>query len=93
MRDEVLAAGEVVDGVAVTDVTLDEGDLPAREGLLEVLTSAADEVVEDVDVGDPGVEELVDDGGADGAGATGDEDVGALQCAHGRVLRTSVWAW
>ena len=60
VEDQVLAAGHVMHQVAVGEVALDEGDVATRDGLGQVLAPASHQVVEDVDVGGAGIEELVD---------------------------------
>ena len=47
--------------------------IPDASASREVFPPAADEVVEHDDLGRSGVDELIDDGRADGAGAAGDQ--------------------
>ena len=74
MEDDVDAVRQAADEIAVADVALDELDGAVGARPIEVLAAAADEVVEHHDLVGAADDQLVDDVGADGATATGDED-------------------
>ena len=80
MEDDVDAVRQAADEVTVADVALDELDGAVGARPIEVLAAAADEVVEHHDLLGAADHQLVDDVGADGATATGDED--PAQAAH-----------
>ena len=80
MEDQVHPRHDIGDLAAIPDISLDDLDLARAENAGQVLHAPANEVVEDDDVPGPGFDELVHDGGADGARAARHE--AALSLDH-----------
>ncbi|MNI68426.1 hypothetical protein D3C73_1241220 [compost metagenome] len=87
MEEKVLALGEVVDEVAVTEVAFDQLHPPTGEGFVQVCASAADEVVQHVYVFRTGVKQLVNQRRSNGAGASGDQDTRPWKLFHRATWR------
>src|SRR6185437_1133279 len=58
MADEVFAFGEVMDQVPITQIALDQVDPTRLESMAEIGFTAADQVVEYIDLGDTCGEQL-----------------------------------
>ena len=78
---------------AVPEVALDEGHPPGRQGLLEVGQPATHQVVQDDHLPDVLLEQLVDQGGADGPRTSGDEDGRSGQGRGAHEADPAGWSW
>ena len=82
VKDVVRPRHECAQQLEVCDAALDDGYPRVRDGRVEIGACSAHEIVEDDDLASRRLGELIDDVGAEEAGAADDQDSGVVELVH-----------